>query len=49
LIYLSDSDRSMVESKFAQIHGKAEYVAIVDGLAKTAKEHGQQVPPFNAW
>jgi hypothetical protein len=47
--YLTDTDRATVESKFAQIHSKAEYVAIVDGLAKTAKEHSQQVPPFNAW
>lgn len=47
--YLTDADRSMVESKFAQIHSKAEYVAIVDGLEKTAKGHGQQVPTFNAW
>lgn len=47
--YLSDTDRNMVESKFAQIHSKPEYVAIVDDLAKTAKEHGQQVPAFNAW
>jgi hypothetical protein len=47
--YLTDSDRAIVESKFAQIHSKAEYVAILDGLAKTAKEHGQQVPLFNAW
>jgi di/tricarboxylate transporter len=47
--YLTDTDRAMIESKFAQIHSKSEYVAILDGLAKTAKEHGQQVPPFNAW
>ena len=47
--YLSDTDRSMVESKFAQIHSKSDYVAIMDGLRKTAKEHGQTVPPFNAW
>jgi hypothetical protein len=47
--YLSETDRAIVESKFAQIHSKSEYVAIVDGLAKTAKEHGQQVPPFSAW
>lgn len=47
--YLTDPDRAMIESKFAQTHSKSEYVAIVDGLAKTAKEHGQQVPPFSAW
>ncbi len=47
--YLTDANRAMVESKFAQIHSKSEYVAIMDGLSKTAKEHGQQVPPFNAW
>lgn len=47
--YLSDTDRNMVESKFAQIRSKPEYVAIVDDLEKTAKEHGQQVPPFKAW
>jgi hypothetical protein len=39
----------MVESKFAQILGKAEYVAIVDDPAETAKEHDQQVPPSSAW
>ena len=47
--YLTETDRAMVESKFAQIHSKAEYIAILDGLAKTANEHGQQVPPFSAW
>jgi hypothetical protein len=47
--YLSDTDRSMVESKFAQIHSKSEYVAIVGDLAKTANDHGQHVPAFNAW
>jgi hypothetical protein len=47
--YLSDTDRATVESRFAQIHSKSEYVAIVDGLARTATEHGQQVPAFNAW
>lgn len=47
--YMTDTDRNMVESKFAQIHSRSEYIAIMDGLANTAKEHGQQVPPFNAW
>ena len=47
--YLTDTDRAIVESKFAQINSKAEYVAIMDSLAKTAKEHSQQVPAFNAW
>jgi hypothetical protein len=47
--YLSDTDRAIIESQFAQIHSKSEYVAIVDGLAKTASEHGQQVPTFTAW
>jgi hypothetical protein len=47
--YLTDTDRAMVESKFAQIHSKAEYVAIVGDLAQTAKAHGQTVPPFSAW
>jgi hypothetical protein len=39
----------MVESKFAQVKSKPEYNEIVDGLAKTAKEHGQTVPSFDAW
>ena len=47
--YLTDTDRALIESKFAQIHSKSEYVAIVDDLAKTAKGHGQHVPPFTAW
>jgi hypothetical protein len=47
--YLTNADRAMIESKFAQIHSKSEYVAIMDVLAKAANEHGQQVPPFRPW
>jgi hypothetical protein len=47
--YLSDADRRDVESKFAQIRSRTDYIAIVDGLSDTAKAHGKRIPKFKVW
>jgi hypothetical protein len=47
--FLGEAAHREVESRFAQIQTKQDYVAILDELTKTAKEHGQRVPDFRAW
>jgi hypothetical protein len=47
--YLSDAERRDVESRFAQIRSRTDYIAIVDGLSDTAKAHGQRIPKFKVW
>lgn len=47
--YLNDAERRDVESRFAQIQSRADYVQILDGLADTAKAHGQRIPKFRVW
>lgn len=47
--YLQDTERELLESRFAQIRSKEDYVAIVERLEKTAENHGQFVPKFEPW
>lgn len=47
--YLSAQERLSVESQFAQIRTRQDYVDILDRLNSVAGEHGQKAPGFQPW
>jgi hypothetical protein len=47
--YLNEQERLTVESQFAQIRTRQDYVDILDKLDRVAQEHGQKAPQFQAW
>lgn len=49
LPYLSKEERDLIRSRYSLIKNKNEYIAVIDTLTATAKNHKVEVPPFTAW
>jgi hypothetical protein len=47
--YLDTQSRLQIESKFAQMRNRQDYVAIISNLGKVAQDHGQETPGFDSW
>ncbi len=47
--YLESQDRLLVESQFAQVRNRQDYVNVLKKLENTCKDHGQNVPAFTVW
>lgn len=47
--YLDANHRAIIESKFAQIDSKENYVQVTTELEQVAKANGQKVPTFSPW
>lgn len=47
--YLESREQAQVESDFAQISSRDDYVRLISRLESQCKVHGRAVPPFDAW
>lgn len=47
--YLSDKDERMLESRFAGINQRADFIGIIDELKRIASENQRKLPDFNPW
>lgn len=47
--YLNDHERAMVESDFAQVGSREDYIKVLSRLEKLAKDNGRTVPQFDPW
>lgn len=47
--YLSESERLIHRSQFAQITSRADYVKVVESLAATCQSKNLNVPSFSVW
>jgi len=49
LPYIGEQERLVLDSQFAQIKTRQDYLSILERLDKVAADHGQNVPHFTAW
>jgi len=49
LPYLDTAERSEVESEFAQISSRSDYVKVLSKLEKLCNDHSRYVPAFEPW
>jgi hypothetical protein len=47
--YLDAHEETEIESAFAQIGSRDDYVRLVSQLESQCEAHGQKVPQFNPW
>jgi hypothetical protein len=47
--YLDAHEQTLVESEFAQLSNRDDYVRLLSRLEGQCKAHGQTVPKFDAW
>jgi hypothetical protein len=47
--YVDSQQRLLIESRFAQIRSREDYVNVVGNLETIARDHGQYVPEFSPW
>jgi hypothetical protein len=47
--YMNTSEAAQIESDFAQIGSRQEYVSVLSRLEGIARDHGRNVPGFEPW
>jgi hypothetical protein len=47
--YMDDHESKMLESRFAEIHGRADYISVTDDLRRIASSKQIRLPEFNPW
>jgi hypothetical protein len=47
--YITDHDAYLLQSRFASIQGKADYIAVANSLRAIAKANQQWLPKFEPW
>jgi hypothetical protein len=47
--YIDDHESKVLESRFASIRGRADYMSVMDELRQIAASKSLQLPDFNPW